>query len=274
MSLNYRIYPSLLDKYQSLLDYEQAADEPWNKVSAKAAAEGIYAGKSEGDYIYTPDEMYDRLAAELLAQINREPQEPSEAADRGTALNEVVDCMLLHRKTERDKMVIQTQYSDREPISVRVDYDGFTFNFDVALCRQLASMLQGSMCQYYAHAVMPTSYGDVELYGYPDYWRRGSLIDLKTTSSYSFGKYQRYWQRYAYPYMCLQSGMTRKVDDFTFLAVELHKGAVLTGRIYPEVYSYRHDRDSAMLHAHVESFCDWLNCNRDKITDKKIFNNE
>jgi hypothetical protein len=277
MSLNtakYKIYPSLLDKYQSLLNYEQEADMPWNKVSERAAAENRYEGKEAGDYILTPDEMYDKLEAELLATINREPQEISQAADRGTALNEIIDCMLLNRKTTKEGMVITTQSCEGEPFAIRADYDGFSFNFDVTLCRELKQMLQGSICQYFAKAILPTKHGDCELYGYLDYWRYGDIIDLKTTSKYDFGKYERKWQRYAYPYMCIASGMTKEVDNFTFLAVQLKESAVITGTIYPETYNYNHEQAIKLLQEHVEGFIDFIESHREQITDKKIFNNE
>jgi hypothetical protein len=73
--------------------------------------------------------------------------------------------------------------------------------------------------------------------------------------------------------MCLRSGLTRQVDDFQFLAVQLRAGAVITGAIYPETYTYNAERDTALLRQQVESFLGWLEQKREFITDKKIFNN-
>ena len=75
-SVRYRIYPSLLDKFQSLLDVEQTVEEFWNL-------------DSEGEYKETADEMSDRLDRELLDAVNRVPHDPIEAADKGTCFNEV-----------------------------------------------------------------------------------------------------------------------------------------------------------------------------------------
>ena len=44
-------------------------------------------------------------------------------------------------------------------------------------------------------AVIPTRYGDVELYGYIDELVRDTVYDIKTTSKYDFGKYEHGWQR-------------------------------------------------------------------------------
>ena len=49
----YKIYPSLLDKFQSFLDVEQSVEEFWN-IDA------------EGEYKETADDMSDRLERELI----------------------------------------------------------------------------------------------------------------------------------------------------------------------------------------------------------------
>ena len=90
--IDYRIYPSLLDKFQELLDYQTAFEGPWNKVSETAKKEGKYPDLEVGDYILTADEMQDKLEQELVDAINRVPHEPWEAADKGTAFNEVTRC--------------------------------------------------------------------------------------------------------------------------------------------------------------------------------------
>ena len=72
-SARYRIYPSLLDSFAQMLDYEVVAEEMWNK--------------KDGEYVLTPDEMYDKLEKELIATINREPHEPIEAASLDSAVS-------------------------------------------------------------------------------------------------------------------------------------------------------------------------------------------
>ena len=62
-NIRYKIYPSLLDKFQSFLDTDIAVEEWWNL-------------DSEGEYRETADEMSDRLEKELLDAVNRVEREP------------------------------------------------------------------------------------------------------------------------------------------------------------------------------------------------------
>jgi hypothetical protein len=45
----------------------------------------------------------------------------------------------------------------------------------------------------------------------------------------------------------------------------------ITGAVYPEVYSYRHEQTVKALREHVEMFLQWLNSRRELITDQRIF---
>lgn len=284
--LKYRIYPSLLDKYQSLLDYEQETDVPWNVWTEKKVADFMSKQQEEnanlqttdsvpevGDYILSADQMYEKIEKELIASINREEHEPSEAASKGTALNEVIDCLILNQPCQREDMTIESlRTEDGTPYAIRALLDDFSFTFDLGLCKQLRDLLKGSVCQYFISAEIETKYGLVQLYGYLDYWLHDKVIDLKTTGQYNFGKYERKWQRHVYPYCCIESGQTDAVHDFTYLAVQLGKGAIIKGTMYPEEYTYNHKQSTDMLRQHLESFIEWLERNRALITDKKIFN--
>ena len=68
-TIKYRIYPSLLDKFQELLDYEKVAEEDWNKISESAIERGEYPGYDVGDYKLTPDEMYVKLESDLINSL-------------------------------------------------------------------------------------------------------------------------------------------------------------------------------------------------------------
>ena len=87
---NYLFYPTILDSFQSFLDSEKN----WE----------LFYGGSE-DPKYSVEEYEAMQRQELIDRINRVPFE-SEAADRGTAFNEVVDCLILGRNTEREDMEI------------------------------------------------------------------------------------------------------------------------------------------------------------------------
>lgn len=275
----YRIYPSVLDKFQKFLDSDLVAEEFWNK-------------DSEGDYKLSPEEMSVQLEQELLDCINRVPHEPSEAADKGTAFNEVIDCIIEHHPCEREDMEIRTDMETevggpckQEPNSgearyditaypfIGVKYNGWDFHFSVVLCRDMAHYFIGCIPQYTCSAILPTIYGDVELYGHVDYINTNKIHDLKTTKNYTFGNYEKYWQRHLYPYCLIESGEMEEVTEFEFTVVKWRelKNQPISGEMFKEVYTYSHDASSKALRAICEAFIEWLEANRHRITDKKIF---
>ena len=92
----YRIYPSLLDKFEGLLHVEEEVESPFN-LDAET-----------GEYKRTEEEIAFELKKSLIDAINRVPFD-SEAADRGTAFNAIVDSYI-HRRphkvaTERDPSI-------------------------------------------------------------------------------------------------------------------------------------------------------------------------
>lgn len=266
---NYRIYPSLLDKFQEMLDYEIAADDQFNKVSETAFKEGRYPGKEVGDYILTPDEMCDKLEQQLIDTINRVPHEPWEAADKGTAFNEIIDMLVEDRNCLIDDMII----TEDENGNYSVSYHCFEWLFDGDFCRDFAQQLKGSMPQVFAKATIDTDYGTVELYGYIDEWFHDQVIDIKTTGSYSFLKFERKWQRHVYPYCLVATG--HEVRGFEYRVVQWKGGTkihpALYGDVIPEYYTYNHEESTESLREMLEHFLCWLEQHKDQITDKKIF---
>ena len=274
----YRIYPSVLDKFQKFLDSDLVAEEFWNK-------------DSEGDYKLSPEEMSVQLEQELLDCINRVPHEPSEAADKGTAFNEVIDCIIEHHPCEREDMEIKTGMMTDDVIStnyggvqfkvvgypsIDVKFNGFEFRFDAHLCKDVAHYFMGCIPQYTCSAILPTIYGDVELYGHVDYINTNKIHDLKTTKNYTFGNYEKYWQRHLYPYCLIKSGEMEEVTEFEFTVVKWRelKNKPISGDIFKEVYTYSREASTKALRAICEAFIEWLEANRHRITDKKIFGGE
>ena len=175
-NIRYKIYPSLLDKFQSFLDTDIAVEEWWNL-------------DSEGEYRETADEMSDRLERELLDAVNRVPYEPIEAADKGTCFNEVIDCLIAHRKCEYEGMDIQSgEIAGNRVITAKLN--GFTFHYDAQMCKETAKCFANAISQHRCEAVLPTKYGNVELYGYADEIIGDVVYDIKTTGRYDFGKYR------------------------------------------------------------------------------------
>lgn len=271
----YRIYPSLLDAYTQYV----RSDDIWDK----------YWGFSENPP-HTPEEFREKQLRSCIDRINRVPMawEDSEAADRGTALNEVVDCLVEHRPSKR--CVVARVYGRNvtgnagsafdapemsgdveespEVEALDVAYNKRVFRFDIMLVRSLAAYLSGSLTQQRVEAVLPTAFGDVTLYGLPDYIRPFSVVDLKTTGSYSFGKYRHNAQHLVYPYIIEQTGGSARL--FEYRVVELNKWG--KWEQFSETYTYDPERDIPTLTRMVEDFIRFVEENRNNITDKKIFN--
>lgn len=279
----YKIYPSILDKFQKFLDSDLVAEEFWNK--------------KDDEYVLTPDEMSAQLEQELLDCINRVPHGPSEAADKGTAFNEVIDCVIENHPCEREDMEIfssnsfrvldvygnpndpetcDVEHHDECKPNIHVKFNGWDFYFDSFLCKNVARYFRGCIPQYTCSAILPTIYGDVELYGHVDYINTNKVNDLKTTKNYTFGNYAKYWQRHLYPYCLIESGEMEEVTEFEFTVVKWkkRKNEPISGEMYKEVYTYSHEASSKALRGICESFIEWLEANREKITDKKIFGGE
>lgn len=252
----YQIYPSLLDAFQRYLDSELDA-ESFSNINA------------EGDYKLSADELADRRKQELLARINRVPF-TNEAVERGKAFNALID----HSIGAWNKQII-VHYDEQLEI-VEVIFNDKIWWFDSELCREVARGLHGATCQPYAEKVLDTKYGEVLLYGYADYIMQDRILDLKTTASYSFGKYERGWQRFVYPYIFSD---LMQVRSFVYLPVLMREkldnrinAPICVGTPYEEEYTCT-ENDTATLRNMVERFVEFLEANRDFITDKKIFGN-
>ena len=315
----YRIYPSLLDKFQTLLNAEKDLEAPWN------------IDRETGEYKKTLPQIEEEARQSLLNSINR-VRFHSMAADNGTVFNELVDCLHRGRKSFRDDIEFKT-FKDYGLIASRYrqkDLPDEFFHYDLASAMNIADFFRGSCCQVFVKGILPTVYGNVELYGYIDELKRDVVYDLKTTGSYyTFGKFEDHWQRFVYPYCLIKSGQMRDVlafeysvlkwtkrksqtitpdselwnwinvrpvyfDPNTKRPVEIEKklaeGAKKEDFVetipqyasvdiygfdyFPEFYAYNHDECVEKLTYMVESFIEWIESNKEFITDKKIFNQQ
>lgn len=268
---NYRIYPSLLDKFASLQDYEQEAEQPWNIVSENAHKQGRHLDKEIGDYVLSPDEMYTKIEAELIDTINRCDGIVIEAADKGTCFNEVVDCLAKHRACDREDIKIHSEQISETEKAIIAEMNGFSFAFDARFCQEYAKEFVGAIQQYCCKATIDTSFGDVELYGFIDEFLPNRIVDIKTTSQYTFGKFEQKWQRYVYPYCVIEEGVATEIEEFEYSVIVWKKTMPLTGEHYREVYTYNHDKAREKIRQGVEHFLHWLNSRRHLITDQRIF---
>lgn len=269
-TVKYRFYATLLDAYQNYLDSEIIFEKYW--------------GWSEKPPC-TPEEFKQKQFQSLIDRINRVSFD-SDAADKGTAFNEVIDCMVLHRKS--DKIQVEREYEVKcdglidpcdgkviggdcietgKVVGLNVKYNEKTFYFPLPLIREFSDYYQGAVPQVYIQAVLPTMFGNVLLYGYIDYVMPFCTHDLKTTRQYSVGNYKRHWQHIVYPYALIKNGCN--VPDFEYNIAEIGKTYY---RTYTECYTFKEGRDVPLLIQHCENLIKFINDNRALITDKKIFN--
>ena len=262
----YRFYPTLLGIYQRYLQSEIAAED-FTNVDA------------EGNYRLTPDQIAEQREEELLACVNRVKSETTEAQAKGTAFNEIIDCLVNNRKSSREDTEIKSvRDNEDKPFAIETTTDGFTFLFDIDTCKRAAEYFAGCIPQYYCKADLQTKYGIVELYGYADELHRNKVYDIKTTKSYSFGKYEDGTQKDLYPYCLIESGEMTECASFEYTVFVPSGGTsrtpLITMTMYKEVYDYNHAKATARLRELCEGLIEWLEAHRALITDKKIFGGE
>lgn len=208
--LDYKIYPSLLDAY-------------------------VWYKKSE-----SPE-----CKQELINKINRVPFE-SEAADKGTAFNELVD----------DFGILKVCFTNKDTIK----YSGFEFKTEII--NQFKSEVAGAVPQQRVEATIETDNGIILLYGYADEILGDTCIDIKTTGKYEFPKYLHNWQHIVYPYCLNQMGI--ECNNFSYLITDFNN-------VFKEDYKYQESKVINRLKAELNDFVFFLEMNRHLITDKKIF---
>ncbi|MCD7923664.1 MAG: HNH endonuclease [Bacteroides sp.] len=269
----YKFYATILDSFWGYLN----SDAVWEK----------YWGWSESPP-HTPEEFHELQFQELIDRINRKPFD-SEAADKGTAFNEVIDCMIENRKSEtvqvekvykviREGACDETGkplYYDEIPtntvIGLKATYNNREFVFPISLCREFANYYKGALTQQRVEAILPTAYGNVLVYGVIDELMPTSVHDIKTTGSYTVGKFKDHHQHLVYPFALMQNGSD--IRTFEYNIVEFNKGGYVVDT-YTETYVFNPERDIPVLTNHCEEFIRFLEENRDLITDKKIFRGE
>lgn len=251
MKVAYKFYATLLDAFQNYVDSDVVYDKYW--------------GWSENPP-HTPEEFHELQFQELINRINRVPFD-SESADKGTAFNEAVDCMIENRNS--DKVKIAKVELNGIVIGVNALYNNREFYFDINLLREFANYYKGALTQQYVEAVIHTSKGVVLIYGYIDELLPTSVHDIKTTSQYYVGKFKSNSQHLVYPYCLIQSG--NDVRTFEYNVGVIGKVGYST---YTETYVFEPERDMPILTQRVEDLIQFVEDNRDLITDKKIFGGE
>ncbi|MDT4511894.1 HNH endonuclease [Bacteroides cellulosilyticus] len=259
----FRFYATLLDAFFEYIN----SDVIWQK----------YWGWSENPP-HTPEEFHKLQFQELINKINRVPFD-SEAADKGTAFNEIVDCLIEGRSSETVKLIKvyeggKIECSDFKPkkadivVELIAIYNNRYFYFPMTLCREFADYFKGALTQQRVEAILPTALGEVLVYGLIDELMPTSIHDIKTTRSYTFGKFKNHFQHLVYPYALMKNGSD--IRTFEYNIVEFNKNGY-PADTYTEIYMFSPERDIPILINHCEAFILFLEENRTLITDRKIF---
>jgi hypothetical protein len=246
----YRFYATILDSFYGYLNSDTVWDQYW--------------GWSENPP-HTPDEFHELQFQELINRINRVPFD-SEKADRGTCFNELVDALI--EKRQPKDMEVERVTGENNNTWYRATYNNRVFSFPVSLCTEFSSYFKGALTQQRVEAILPTAFGNVLVYGFIDELMPTTVHDIKTTGSYTVGKFKNHFQHLVYPYALKQNGSD--VRTFEYNIVEFNKGGYPVDT-YTETYVFVPERDVPILTNHCEDFIRFLEENRELITDRKIF---
>ena len=251
-NVSYNFYATLLDSFQNYID----SDVNWEKFWGGSA-----------DPKLSIAEYTEQCKQELIDRINRVPFD-SEAADRGSAFNEIVDCLIEHRKP-KDMEVVKVYNENNAVIALKALYKEREFTFPIEMCRDMADSYKGAIPQYFCEGILPTKYGNVKLYGFIDELMPDSIHDIKTTSKYEAFKFRKHWQHIVYPYclMCMGSDVT----TFNYDVVVLNKDP-FNYDFFRESHCFIPHLHIPRLTEHCERLIEFLLVNKDLITDKRIFN--
>lgn len=282
---HYSVYATLLDGFQSYLDAEKT----------------YYKYFTSDNPSMTVDEWCDKMYVDLINKINRVPF-ASEAADRGTAFNELVDALVKKPLAERlmdgdmgsenitfrvTTLQIKGRRKD-DPITERDAYEvlfdpdklkreayegcaeedkplfrnprAFTYFKDIT--DEFVNYYNGALPQVFVRGTLETHFGVIDLYGYADELLPFSCHDIKTTKNYHAGNFREHWQHIVYPFCLHQMGS--EIDRFEYNITNFKE-------TFTEVYVFKEERDVPKLRDICERFIQFIETNKNVITDTKVF---
>jgi len=148
---------------------------------------------------------------QLFDKINKVEQEPDEARLKGMAFEGLINKIISFKNTDQNELV--------EPNGYIYEIDGF--EFDATLSNRIADkLLRSTSIQSYQEKIISTPRGNVKLYGVFDYKFPEMTADLKTTKSYSFGKYEDNMQHKFISLITTDKQFNYLATDFEYLFIE------------------------------------------------------
>ncbi|PWJ57034.1 hypothetical protein CLV98_109143 [Dyadobacter jejuensis] len=126
--------------------------------------------------------------------------------------------------------------------------------YDPELLRQVRALLPRPMLK--AQVYCEHRWNNVLVYGFVDVIGTTLAVDLKTTGQYSPGRFAQDHQNFYLP--ALQS---RGIRRLRYVITDFH-------RVYQE--EYQMPLDLSVQQGEIRSFCDFLEANREEVTDTRI----
>lgn len=200
---------------------------------------------------YLDSETDDSLQ-ELIDKINRKPF-VSELAEKGTAFNEIVDLGIAGR-LPKPLTILNKEV---------VEHGEFLFSANVV--SEFVNKFQGALSQVRTEAILPTSKGDVLLYGVVDEILAFKAYDIKCTGTFAYPKFNKNFQHRCYMYILRKNGIM--VETFEYTVTDY-------SRMWTEEYVWNESVYVPQLVNICERFIDFLESKKEFITDKKVFGNE
>jgi len=179
---------------------------------------------------------------QLFDKINKVEQEPDEARLKGMAFEGLINEKI---KGEITPIAIDDVY----------EHDGFEFKEDL-VNKVYEKLKRSTAIQSYQEKIISTPRGNVKLYGVFDYKFPEMTADLKTTKSYSFGKYEENMQHKFISLITDDKQFNYLATDFEYLFIENYW---LTDKVRKQAVS------------DIVEFIDFINHFKKFITNDKLF---
>ena len=176
----------------------------------------------------------------LIDKLNRVPFEATEAMDKGNAFELAVGL----NKNE-------------------VVFGEKNYSFDKTLIGQLHEKVAGGAYQKGLKYTITFDDCMVNFYGYADFIRRDTIIDLKTTGQYTFPKFDKSFQHKVY--LCGANQMGYKLNKFQYLVTDFKD-------YFYELYPFDEEKYHQELKMIAIDLIAFINSRRLMITNEDLFN--
>jgi len=175
----------------------------------------------------------------LIDKLNRVPFESTEAMDKGNAF----------------ELAVATNQSE-------VVFGDKKYDFDKALVNNLSSMVSGGAYQKGLKYTIGFDECMVNFYGYSDFIKRDTIVDLKTTGQYTFPKFDKSFQHKVY--LCGANQMGYKMNKFQYLVTDFKD-------YFYELYPYDLDQYDADLRFIAKDLIGFIESRRLMISNENLF---